>query len=103
MFKGEVLGLVLSKGEVLPFCPCTVALGFAVLCCCSRFCRFAFGFRIISGRLFGLRKEGIYIIYLIKRNKSDLKIRKKMLTWKIVGAAEASVLYIYIDYRSYSK
>ena len=31
MLKGEVLGLVLSKGEVLSFCPCTVALGFAVL------------------------------------------------------------------------
>ena len=37
MSKGEVLGLskgeVLgsSKGEVLLFCPCTVALGFAVL------------------------------------------------------------------------
>ena len=75
MFKGEVLGLVLSKGEVLPFCPCTVALGFAVLCCCSRF---------------------NYIIYLIKRNKSDLKIRKKMLTWKIVETVEALVLYIYI-------
>ena len=43
------------------------------------------------------RKEVIYIIYLIKRNKSDLKIRKKMLTWKIVEAAKASVLYIYID------
>ena len=50
------------------------------------------------GRLFGLRKEGIYIIYLIKRNKSDLKIRKKMLTWKIVEAVKASILYIYIDY-----
>ena len=31
MSKGEVLGLVLLKGEVLPFCPCTVALCSAVL------------------------------------------------------------------------
>ena len=35
MSKGEVLGLVLSKGEVLPFYPCTVALGSGVLCLVS--------------------------------------------------------------------
>ena len=44
-----------------------------------------FGFRIIS-------RKGIWFVkgeymYLIKRNKSDLKIKKKMLMWKIVERA----------------
>ena len=38
--------------------------------------------------------DGEYI-YLIKRKKIRLK---KMMMWKIVVLAEASVLYIYIDY-----
>ena len=74
MSKGEVLGLVLSKGEVLPFCV---------------------WFQKYIERRFWFEK-GEYI-YLRKRNKSDLKI-KKMLMWKIVESSNASIIYIYIDY-----
>ena len=73
MSKGEVLGLVLSKGEVLPFCV---------------------WFQKYIERRFWFEK-GEYI-YLRKRNKSNLKIKKKILTWKIVESSKVSVLYIYI-------
>ena len=36
-----------------------------------------------------------------KKNKNDVANKKKkkiVMTWKIVGAPKASVLYIYIDY-----
>ena len=39
--------------------------------------------------------DGEYI-YLIKRKKNQILKLKKMLTWKIVELAKASVIYIYI-------
>ena len=80
--KGVGFGFVERRGSaILP------------LLCFFRFFHSAFGFRIISGRVFGLVSE---YIYLIKINKSDLKIKKKILMWKIVERSKALVLYIYI-------
>ena len=84
MSKGEVLGLVLSKGEVLPFCPCTVALGSAVLC-------------LVLEVYWEEYLVWEMRVYIFKKKKIRFKNFKKMLTWKIVESSKASVLYIYID------